>query len=182
MKTRQTRDATPTTPATNNTNSSAPPQAAITSSAPTVKNRQTGDQKRARYGQAHNSRAYQRNTNIKKINTTKQGGAADIQQAPKPDGRWDKFTKALTTEGQLILRHLDYDERSELIAWLRTSPVALRELVIADSSMGDTHTIALASALQVNTTITKLDLSSNNIRPEGAKELADVMQVNKTIA
>ncbi len=181
MKTRQTSVAASTTPATRNINSSAPSQAAMTSSSPTEKNRQTGDQKRARYRQARNLPEYQRDINIKKVKIEKQGGAADIQQAPKPDGRWDKFTKALTAEGQLILRYLDYDERSELIAWLRTSPVALRELVIADSNMGDTHTIALASALQVNTTITKLDLSSNNIGPEGAKELAGVLQVNKTI-
>jgi hypothetical protein len=95
MKTRQTRDASPTTPATNNTNSSAPPQAAVTSSAPTVKNRQTGDQKRARYGQARNLPAYQRDTDIKKVKIEKQGGAADIQQAPKSDNRWAPSAQAI---------------------------------------------------------------------------------------
>jgi hypothetical protein len=103
MKTRQTRDTAPTTPAPHNTSTSSPPKATITSSSPTVKTRQTGDQKRARYGQARNLPAYQRDTDIKKIKTTKQGGAADILQAPKSDNRWDKFTKAVTAEGDLVI-------------------------------------------------------------------------------
>jgi hypothetical protein len=92
MKTHQASDAASTTPATHNTNSSAPPQAAITSSAPTVKNRQTGDQKRARYGQARNLPAYQRDTNIKKVNTVKKGGAADIQQKKQKSRRHSRGT------------------------------------------------------------------------------------------
>jgi hypothetical protein len=105
MKTRQTSDASPTTTATatQNTNSSALPQTTMTSSSPTVKNRQTGAQKRAQYGQARDLPAYQRDTDIKKIKTTKQGGAADILQAPKSDNRWDKFTKAVTAEGDLVI-------------------------------------------------------------------------------
>ena len=210
MKTRQTSDASPTTPATNNTNSSAPPQAAITSSAPTVKNRQTGDQKRARYSQARNLPAYQRDTNIKKVKIEKQGGAADIQQALKPDGRWDQFTKAVTTDGKLETDILNLNVMSELVAWLRTSPSSLRELyfrnnfkydrapviALADALRGNTTLIkltfvgyqigdegatAIADALQVNTTLTELNLFGNYIGDEGALALADALKVNKTL-
>jgi hypothetical protein len=210
MKTRQPSDAAPPTPAAHNANSSAPPQAAMTSSAPTVKNRQTGDQKRARYRQARNLPAYQRDTNIKKVKIEKQGGAADMQQAPKPDGRWDQFTKAVTTDGKLELEILDLHVMSELVAWLRTSPSSLRELrfynnfgydrapviALADALRGNTTLIklafvgyaicddgatAIADVLKVNITLTELNLFGNNIGDKGALALADALKVNKTL-
>ena len=182
MTTRQTSNAASTTPATHNTNSSAPPQAAMTSSSPTVKNRQTGDQKRARSGQAHNLPTYQLDTDIKKIKTEKEGGAADTQQAPKPDNRWDKFTKAVTMDGKLSLKNSREIEMSELAAWLRTSPTSLRALTITDCNMGDGDAITLSGALLVNTSLSGLDLSSNAIGAKGAAALADALKVNKTLS
>ncbi|CAM8651783.1 Leucine-rich repeat [Oxalobacteraceae bacterium] len=182
MTTRQTSNAALTTPVKHNTNSSAPPQAAMTSSSPTVKNRQTGDQKIARYGQAHNLPAYQRDTDIKKIKIEKEGGAADIQQAPKPDNRWDKFTKAVTMDGKLSLKNSREIEMSELAAWLRTSPTSLRALTITDCNMGDGDAITLSGALLVNTSLSELDLSSNAIGAKGAAALADALKVNKTLS
>jgi hypothetical protein len=182
MKTRQTSDVAPTTPVTHNTTSSAPPQATMTSSSPTAKNRQTGDQKRARSGQAHNLPAYQLDTDIKKIKTEKEGGAADTQQAPKPDNRWGKFTKAVTMDGKLSLKNSREIEMSELAAWLRTSPTSLRALTITDCNMGDGDAITLSGALLVNTSLSGLDLSSNAIGAKGAAALADALKVNKTLS
>jgi Ran GTPase-activating protein (RanGAP) involved in mRNA processing and transport len=183
MKTRRTSDASPTTPATQNTNSnsSTPLQATMTSSAPTVKNRQTVDQKRARYGQARNLPAYQRETDIKKGKIEKQGGVADIPQAPKPENRWDKFTKEVTAEGDLTLLELSESDMSELTAWLRTSPAALVRLGIYKCDVGDAGAAALADALQVNTTLTSLKLYFNKIGSDGAVALAGALKVNKTL-
>jgi hypothetical protein len=153
----------------------------MTSSSPTVKNRQTGGQKRARYGQARNLPAYQRDIDIKKIKTTKQGGAADIQQAPKPENRWDQFTKAVTTDGKLTMKFADVNAISDLVAWLKTCPICLRAVVIDFSAMGDTCAIALADALKVNTTVAMLDLSETSIGEEGAKALADTLKINTTL-
>jgi hypothetical protein len=50
----------------------------------------------------------------------------------------------------------------------------------------DAHTLgidgvkALADALKVNSTITSIDLSYNNVGDDGAKALADVLKVNST--
>lgn len=144
MKTRQTSDASPTTPATNNANSSAPLQAAMTSSSPTVKNRQTGDQKRARYGQAHTLDIYKRKTKIKKINTTKQSGAADIQQAPKQDNRRAPSAQAIDPNHHRIVRTSWGSDTSEID--------------MSNRKMSDADVLALANLLRGNTAITKLKL------------------------
>ena len=181
MKTRQTRDAAPTTPVTHNTNSRAPSQAAMTSSSPSVKNRQTREQKRARYGQARDLPAYQRHTDIYEMKTIKQGGAADIPQVPKATNRWDEFTNAVTTDGTLTLQRLSESDMSELTAWLRTSPPALRRLGIFDCEVGDAGAAAIADALKVNTTLTTLHLHHNKIGSDGAAALAGALKVNKTL-
>ncbi len=165
MKTRQPSDAAPTTPATHNTNSSAPPQTGMTSSPPNVKNRQTVDQKRARYGQARNLPAYQRDTHIKKIKTTKQGGSADIQQAPKPDGLCGPSAKP-TTNNPFIVRFRGSD----------TS-----KLDMSFRNMGDADVLALANFLRDNTTVTSLKLDYCSICTAGARALAEALNVNTTL-
>jgi hypothetical protein len=133
MKTRPTRDTAQEMPATQSTNSSAPSPATMTSSSPSVKNRQTGDQKRARYGQARDLLAYQRHAQINKLNTVKKAQKAekarktektDIPRTTTPDNRWDRFTNAVNPSGLFILRRAN--ELSELVAWLSTSPTSLR--------------------------------------------------------
>jgi Ran GTPase-activating protein (RanGAP) involved in mRNA processing and transport len=47
--------------------------------------------------------------------------------------------------------------------------------------IGKNDAIAIAKALEKNTTITKLDFSNNNIGKDGAKELTDMLKVNNTI-
>ncbi len=181
MKTHQTSDAASTTPATHNTNSGAPPQTGMTSSPPNVKNRPTIEERKARYRENRNLLDHPRDIVTKREKTVKQGGAADIQQAPKPDGRWDKFTKAVTAEGDLTLRELSENDMSELGAWLQTSPAALRRLGIFNCDVGDAGAAALADALQVNTTLTSLHFYYNKIGSDGAVALAGALKVNKTL-
>ena len=192
MKTRQTRDASPTTSSTNNTNSSAPLQATMTSSSPTVKNRQTGDQKRARYGQARNLPEYQRDTNIKKVKIEKQGGAADLPQAPKPDGRWVQSAKAMKANDQPMVRAPQGSDTSELVMASHNMGDAYA-LEVANFLQGETElaldfnaidaegAVALAKALKGNTTLTTLTLSFNLIGEEGAVALAEALKGNTTL-
>ena len=136
MKTRQTSDATPTTPATHNTNSSAPPQATMTSSPPTVTNRQTGDQKREQYRRAPNSSAYQRGTHI---------------------GRGYKFENKMTADGKLTLKSSSKFNMGDLITWLRTAPASLREIYFDQHFiLRNSELKALAQILQGNKTLTTL--------------------------
>ena len=183
MKTRPTRDTAQAIPATQSTNSSAPPQATMTPSSPTVTNRQTVDQKRTRYAGAHNLTAYQRDTSIKKI---KQGGAASTQQAPKPDRTWEKFSKAVTAKGELTVRKLSERDIIKLAAWLRTSPAALRALIIPKlqlpgNQIGFDGTAVLAGSLRFNKTLSELALQFNSIGDEGAVALANMLQVNTAL-
>jgi hypothetical protein len=181
MKTRQTSDAALTTPATQNTSSSAPPQTGMTSSSPNVKNRPTIEERKARYRENRNLLDHPRDIVIKKEKTVKQGGAADIQQGPKPDGRWDQFTQALATDGKLTKPIFSENEMSELVAWLRTSPVLLRELVFVHLGNSTANVIALADALRGNTTLIKLEIIGNRIGGEGAAALADTLRVNTAL-
>ena len=181
MTTRQTSAAAPTTPATHNTNSSALSQGAMPSSSLTVTNRQTADQKRARYRQDRNLPAYQRETNIKKVKIEKQGGAADIQQAPKPDGSWDKFKEDVATDGVMILAGLGSREFIELAAWLRTSPGCLLEIIICNCRMYDADAVFLADALKGNTTLTTLNLYHNRISVEGARAVVKALKDNASV-
>jgi len=178
MKTRQSSDAAPTTPATHNTNSSAPPQAAMTSSPPTVKERQTGDQKRARYGQARNLPAYQRDTNIKKVKTVKQGGSADIQHESEHNSVGEKFSNAMR-EGSLNSGDVCVENLlRELAVWLRTSPDSLRELLIFSGGDSIADAIMLAEALQENTTLNSLVLF---VGTECAEAMAEVWRGNSKL-
>jgi hypothetical protein len=152
----------------------------MTSSPPSVKNRQNGEQKRARYSQARDLPAYRRHAQINKIKTVKQGGAVDIEQAPKPDNRWDQFTKAVTADGKLTMRSFDENEMSEFVAWLRTSPSSLRELYFDNSGMIRAHAIALAEVLRGNTTLIKLEVTGY-LGEEGAAAIADALKVNTTL-
>ena len=197
MKTRPTRDTAQEMPATQSTNSSAPSPATMTSSSPSVKNRQTGDQKRARYGQARDLLAYQRHAQINKLNTVKKAEKAekarktektDIPRTTTPDNRWDRFTNAVNPSGLFILRRAN--ELSELVAWLSTSPTSLRELIISDAYLDTTCVMALADikdvtaladALRVNTTLRSLTLSLYIEHTDGIKALADALRVNTTL-
>ena len=205
MKTRQTSDVAPTTPATHNTNSSAPPQAAMTSSSPTVKNRQTGDQKRARYGLARELPVYQQKPLSEK-------SKADIRRVIKPDGQWDRFTKAVTASGELRLPEVDKHNVSQLADWISTSPASLYNLSITLTSRkresvklllaelqwlsnhasilsmpntkihdSDDDVIKLAKALKKNKILTTLKLESNQINSKGATALADALIKNETL-
>jgi Ran GTPase-activating protein (RanGAP) involved in mRNA processing and transport len=194
IKARKTRNTAPYDP--------------MTSASPTVKNTQTEDQKRARYGQARNLPAYLRDNNIKKIKTTKQGGAAELPQPSKTDRRWDQFTKELTADGELALFSLGENDISEFVAWVRTSPVSLRELSLynceidaanakklaealrgnttltmlrLDGVIGFIDRAALADALKVNKTLTTLYLTLNRFSAEDVEALADALKVNKTL-
>ena len=115
------------------------------------------------------------------MKTVKQGGAADIPQVPKATNRWDEFTNAVTTDGTLTLQRLRESDMSELTAWLRTSPPALRRLGIFDCEVGDAGAAAIADALKVNTTLTTLHLHHNKIGSDGAAALAGALKVNKTL-
>lgn len=167
MKTRQTSDTASRTAATHNTNSSAPSQAAVTSSSPTVKNRQTVDQKRARYGQARNLPAYQRDTNIKKVKIEKQGGTAGIQQAPKQDNRWAPSAQAIDPNHHRIVRTSWGSDTSEID--------------MSNRKMSDADVLALANFLRGNTAITKLKLDYCSISTAGARALAEALKVNTTL-
>ena len=180
MKTRQASVATPIAPATHDTNSSAPPQAAMASSAPTVNNRQIGERRTSIHDQHRNLTAYQRDANTSEVKTIRQDDVTDIQQSPKPDSRWDQFTEAVTAEGDLFLKRLNESDVSELAAWLRTSPSALRSLNIYECDI-DAGAAALADALQINTTLTTLHLNGNNIGAKGAVALAEALLGNTTL-
>ena len=210
MKTRQASDATPVTTATHTTNGSVPAQANMMSSSPTVKNRPTGEQRRSRYGQARNLPTYKRDTNIVKIKATKQGNAENMQQAPEPDGRWDKFTKAVNADGQLTMEvfdkngRFDQNEVSECVAWLRTSPSSLREIHFDAANKHtsedidflfslDTglvhfyaqrlaHAIEVEEALRDNKTLIKLKFSNYFLSQEGVARIVDALRFNTTIA
>jgi hypothetical protein len=108
MSTRQARDTDSRTSATDDANQSATSQATMTSSTPTVKKRQTGDEKRALYGQARNLTAYQRSAHV---------------------GQGYQFEKMITADGKLTIRDSKKLKVGDLIAWLRTSPASLREIV-----------------------------------------------------
>ena len=184
------------------------PYDSMTSASPTVKNTQTEDQKRAQYREARNLPTYQRDTNIKKIETTKQGGAAELPKSSKTDGRWDQFTEDLTADGKLDLFSLSENDISELVAWVRTSPVPLRELSLhnchinaanakklaealhgnttltmltLDNVIGSIDRAALADALKVNKTLTTLDLQHNKLGAKGAQAVASALRINKTL-
>ena len=161
MKTRQTRDATPTTPATHNTNSSAPSQVTMTSSPPTVTNRQTGDQKRARYGRAKNLPAYQRSAHI---------------------GQGYKFEKMITGDGKLTLKSSSKFNMGDLITWLRTAPASLREIYFDQRFiLRNDELKALAHILQGNKTLTTLTFFCSPIGDSGAAALAEALKVNTTL-
>jgi hypothetical protein len=108
-----------------------------------------------------------------------------VQDIPMPEARWDQFTNAVTLDGKLILSNFEKNYLSELAAWLRTSPAALRELDVRGD--GRKNVIepegakALAEALQVNTTLRTLDLSWNKIGVAGAKALAIALKFNTTV-
>jgi hypothetical protein len=208
MKTRQPSDEASTTPATHNPNSSAPPQAAMTSSPPSVKNRQTSEEKRELYRDARNLSTYHRYTDINKIKTTKQSGAAAIQHAPEHNAVFEKYSSAVR-DGKLYSNSVRLKNfMGDLAAWLRTSPDYLRELfllvfeensgefaLLAEALGGNTTLIklevigylgevgaaAIADALRVNTTLTELNLRGNDVGEEGAKALADALKVNTTL-
>ncbi len=190
MKTHQTSDAASTTPATHNTNSGAPLQTTMTSSTPTVKNRQTGDQKRARYVQTHTLDIYKRKTKITKINTTKQSGAADIQQAPKQDNRRAPSAQAIDPNHHSIVRAPQGSDTSEPVMASHNMGDAYA-LDMANFLQGETElaldfndaigaegAVALAKALKGNTTLKTLDLGGNAIDAEGAVALAEALKGN----
>jgi Ran GTPase-activating protein (RanGAP) involved in mRNA processing and transport len=180
MKTRQPTN-TSISSDTNTGVSGAPSQAEVTSPSPTVKNRPTIGERKARYRANRNLPVHQRDTNLKKVKTEKQGGAADIPQANKPGNRWDQFTKAVTADGELKLFGLSENDVSELIAWLQTSPDSVHFLEIVCGEFGDSGIPALADILRSNTTLTTLKLENCKIDEEGAAALAEALKVNQTI-
>ena len=57
----------------------------------------------------------------------------------------------------------------------------LTQLVLSSNNIGDAGAASLAEAMKVNTTLTQLDLQHNNIGAAGAASLAEAMKVNTTL-
>lgn len=184
-----------------------PSKGILTSSSPTVINRPTTEERRAQYRQNRHLNDPQNDKIVKKIKTEKQGGAAGIQHAPEHNAEFEEFSSAVR-DGKLYsnsvrLKHVMRD----LAEWLRTSPDCLRELfllVVEESSadfavlaqaLGSNTTlnslhiccgrvdgaVAMADALQRNSTLKKLDLNRNDIGDDGAEVLLGSLKFNRTL-
>ena len=189
MKSRKNGANSPKNSSADTANSGVASRTNMKSSSPRVTNRQTGDQKRARYGQARDLPAYQRGAHI---------------------GRGYKFEKEMTADGKLIIESSKKFNMGDLITWFRTSPASLREisfnqhfiftnselkalaqilqgdktlttLTFFCSPIGDSGAAALAEALKVNTMLKVLNLIHTDIEKTGAAALADALQVNTTL-
>jgi len=178
MKTRQTSDAASTTPATKNTNSSAPPQTVMTSSSPNVKKRPTIEERKARYRENRNLLAHPRDIVIKREKTIKQGGAAGIQHEPEHNSTAEKFSHAVR-EGRLSTNDVLVENvMRELAVWLPTSPDSLRELWVFSLDDSSDDAIMLAEALLENTTLNSLVLF---VGPECAVAMSEVWRGNSKL-
>ncbi len=153
----------------------------MTSSAPTVTSRQIGERRTSIHDQDRNLTAYQRDANTSEVKTVRQDDVTDIQQSPKPDSRWDQLTEAVTAKGELFLKRLNESDMSELAAWLRTSPSALRSLNMYECGGIDPGAAALADALQINTTLTTLNLQGNGIGADTAVVLVGALKGNTNL-
>ncbi len=134
-----------------------------------------------RYGQTRDLPAYQCQIHINKMETVKQGDAADISHVPKPNNRWDQFSKAVTTEGKLYISGDTFkDQIHKLAAWLQTSPANLKCISLY-GGMQSKDVGVLVEAFKVNTKLTEIAILIDDIDYAVIEALSEALQVNTTL-